>query len=215
MQPNGAPPISVVVADAYPLYVQGATAALNAQPDIALLGTAADLPDALGLITHELPQVAVIDIDLPGHDGSDIVRVLHERSVPTRIIMVAEHWLGESVLEYLTAGAAGFISKTISGPELIAAIRQVAAGQSVLPDGVTQILADTIRQHADGPLALSAREREILNAMSQGQSAASIAVKLDLAVPTVKSHISNLYAKLGVHDRGSAVGAAIRRGVIK
>jgi DNA-binding NarL/FixJ family response regulator len=215
-EPSDSSPTSVVIADAYPLYIAGATAALVFAPDLSLLGTAADVPAAVELIARLLPQIAVIDFDLPGQDGRDIVRVLHEQSVTTRIIMVADRWLGESVFGCLTAGASGLVSKTINGDELIAAIRQVAAGHSVLPDGTGSALATTIRRHAEGKhSALSVRERQILNALSQGQSAATIAVTLDVAVPTVKSHISNLYAKLGVHTSGSAVGTAIRSGVIK
>ena len=207
---------TVVVADAHPLYIAGATAALAFAPDIAVLGTAAELPTAEELIARLLPDVAVVDLELPGQDRSGIVRVLHEQSVDTSIIMVADRWLGESAFASLTDGASGLVSKSINGDELIAAIRQVAAGHSVLPDGMGPALANTIRWRAEGKHSpLSVREREILSALSRGETPATIAVSLGVALATVKSHIASLYAKLGVHTSGSAVGTAIRSGVIK
>jgi two-component system nitrate/nitrite response regulator NarL len=207
--------ISLIVAVPEPIFIQGADLAVRSEPDVVLIGATTDGLTAIELIAEHRPHVAVVDIDLPGRDGLDITRTLRERGIETRVLMLAERQFGEIALQALTAGASGFVSKALPAPKLIDAIRQVAAGQSVLPDDIGNALAKTLRQRGEsGELALSAREREVLGAISRGESAAVIAARLGLALPTVKSHLQNLYGKLGVNDRGSAVATGIRRGLI-
>ena len=209
-------PITVVVADGHPFYLRGLADAIASAPAMALVGTAVDGDTALALIGLHHPDVAVIDVELPGLDAQRVVQAARHAGLPTRILLLAERQFGERVLQSLTAGAAGFISKTAPESGFFDAICRAAAGRSVLPDDIGSLLATTLRQHGEAEHSpLTAREHQILQLIADGNSAAEMAAQLQLAVPTVKSHIQNLYGKLGAHDRGSAVATAIRRGVVQ
>ena len=207
--------ITVVVADAHPFYVRGVADAITSAAAMTLVGTAADGDATMELITALRPAVAVIDIELPGLDAQRIVQNTRRDGLPTQVLLLAERQYGELVLQSLTAGAAGFLSKTIPEPGFIDAIQRAADGRSVLPDDVGSLLASALRQNGEHDhLQLTSREREILQLIADGTPASEMAARLNLAVPTVKSHIQNLYGKLGAHDRGSAVATAIRRGIV-
>ncbi len=137
---------------------------------------------------------------MPRLDGRELVRRVSQSELATRVLFVSEYHGGELVLQALTAGGAGYLSKSAGAVEICSAIVAIARGDAVLP--------------SDIGTHLTARELGVLELIAEGESANIIVQRLHLAVPTVKTHIQNLYAKLGVNDRGSAVAEAMRRGVL-
>ncbi len=207
-------PISVVIADDHPLFLAALTETLGVGGEFELLGSGTDGEQALELIRTHRPAVALLDMRMPRLDGREVVRRVRQAELPTRILFVSEYHGGELVLQALTAGAAGYLSKAATGEEIRAAIAQVADGEAVLPSDIGTDLASTLRDRGGTGTRLSARELGVLELIAEGESANLIAQRLHLAVPTVKTHIQNLYAKLGVNDRGAAVAEAMRRGLL-
>jgi two-component system, NarL family, nitrate/nitrite response regulator NarL len=207
-------PVRVVVADDHPLYLQALSQTIEQHEGLTLLGTAMDGEEALEIVRGHKPDVAVLDMRMPKLDGREVMRRLRETEPATRVLFISEYSGGELVLQALTAGAAGYLPKSASGEEICAAITRIARGESVLPAEVGNELAGTLRDRGSSGTHLTAREINVLELMADGESANMIAERLHLAVPTVKSHIQNLYAKLGVNDRGAAVAEAMRRGLV-
>ena len=143
------------------------------------------------------------------------MRRLGEDRPVTRVLFISEYIGGEIVLQALTAGAAGYLPKSSTPEEICDAIVRISQGESVLPAEIGTGLAGTLRDRGHvGAHHLTARELGVLELIAEGESANVIADRLHLAVPTVKSHIQNVYAKLGVNDRRAAVAEAMRRGFI-
>ena len=188
---------------------------IETTPGLQLIATETDGAGAMASIEAGRPDVAVIDARLDGADGRDIARMVRAEQLDTRVLLLSEHHTGELILQYLTAGAHGFLSKRDSPEAVREAILQVARGDSVLPDHLGPEVARVLTQRGElDDFAPSARELEVLGHISQGETAAVIAQLLGVSTPTVKSHIQNLYTKLGVNDRGAAVAVGLRRGII-
>jgi two-component system nitrate/nitrite response regulator NarL len=207
--------VTVLAADRHPLTLLGLTQTIQRSPELLLVATAADGSTAMALIEAERPQIALIDVRLDQRDGRDIARSVRARQLNTRILLLAEIHTGELVLQCLTAGASGFLSKRASTEAVRDAIIQIARGHAVLPDDVGPDVARVLRERGEAhAFTPTPGELEILTHVSQGETAAVIAQSLHISVPTVKSHTQNLYLKLGVNDRAAAVAVAIRRGLI-
>jgi two-component system nitrate/nitrite response regulator NarL len=206
--------VSVVVADDHPLFLGALKRTVESCEGLALLADASDGLQALEMIRLHRPDVAVLDMRMPKLDGREVMRRLREEQPVTRVLFISEYHGGELVLQALTAGAAGYLPKSSSPEEICDAIVRISRGESVLPAEVGMELAGTLRDRGYSGSHLTARELGVLELIAEGESANMIADRLHLAVPTVKSHIQNLYAKLGVNDRGAAVAEAMRRGLI-
>jgi two-component system, NarL family, nitrate/nitrite response regulator NarL len=207
-------PTTVVAADDHPLYRAALEEAISSSPQLQLIEVAADGEQALAAIRRHSPDVAVLDVRMPGLDGREVARRLRELEVSTRVLFISEYHDGALVLESLSAGGAGYLSKTATAEQICSAIAAVAMGECVLPAEVGNGLASAISEHSHSTVQLSERERTVLQLIAEGNTARSIAGLLHLAVPTVKTHTQNLYTKLGVNDRGAAVAEAMRRGLV-
>jgi two-component system nitrate/nitrite response regulator NarL len=207
-------PVRVVVADDHPLYLEALCQTIERRDGMTLLATAIDGEQALEIVREHKPDVAVLDMRMPKLDGREVMRRLRETEPDTRVLFISEYYGGELVLQALTAGAAGYLPKSASGDEICAAITRISCGESVLPAEIGNELAGTLRDRGSSGTHLTAREINVLELIAEGEPANMIAQRLHLAVPTVKSHIQNLYAKLGVSDRGAAVAEAMRRGLV-
>jgi len=216
MSAAGSPrdPVRVVVADDHPLYLEALSQTIERRDGLMLVATATDGEGALEIVRSHKPDVAVLDMRMPKLDGREVVRRLRETEPATRVLFISEYSGGELVLQALTAGAAGYLPKSASGDEICAAIARISRGESVLPAEIGNELAGTLRERGSTGTHLTAREINVLELIAEGEPATMIAERLHLAVPTVKSHIQNLYAKLGVNDRGAAVAEAMRRGLL-
>ncbi len=209
------PPTTLIVADPHELYVRGLAAAVARASDIALLAATTDGTRAVELIGERSPAVAIIALEFSPGDGRELTSRAHVRSRSTQILLLADRPPGADVLQVLTEGAAGFVSRSLSATEMIDAIRRAAAGESLLPADIGSDLAATLRGTAESAGAvLSPHEIEVLQRMARGESAIAIAAALELPLATVRSQIHSIYTKLGVHDRGAAVASAIRRGLM-
>jgi two-component system, NarL family, nitrate/nitrite response regulator NarL len=206
--------VRVVIADDHPLFRAALTETIAGSDKLEVVATASDGQEALEMIRDHSPDVAVLDMRMPRLDGREVVRRVRQAELPTRVLFVSEYHGGELVLQALTAGGAGYLSKSASAAEICDSIVRIAKGDAVLPSEIGTDLASTLRERGDTGTRLTARELGVLELIAEGESANIIAQRLHLAVPTVKTHIQNLYAKLGVNDRGAAVAEAMRRGLL-
>ena len=216
-------PIRVVIVDDQGMVRAGFTSLLSSEPDIEVVGDAADGDAAVELVTRLQPDVTLMDIRMPVLDGIAATRRLVEAQVDTRVLVLTTFDLDEYVFEALRAGASGFLLKDAPAEELAAAIRVVAAGESLLAPVVTRRVIDAfVRRAAPVPRAvtdqrlasLTPRELEVLGLVARGLSNLDIAERLFVSEGTTKTHVSNVLAKLGLRDRVQAVVFAYEAGVV-
>ncbi|GAB2481706.1 transcriptional regulator [Jatrophihabitans fulvus] len=211
--------ITVVVADDQEMVRAGFAALLAAEDDIEVVGQAADGEQAVAVCTELQPDVVLMDVRMPVLDGIGALRRLTARGLPTRVVVLTTFDLDEYVYDALRAGASGFLLKHLPPRELAAAVRTVAAGESLLAPSVTTRLVESylrrppVRADAGLPEPLTPRETEVLALVATGRSNAEIAAALVLAEQTVKSHVSRVFTKLGVRDRAQAVVWAYEHGL--
>jgi len=208
--------VRVVVGDDHPLFREGAVRALVASGQIQVVGEASDGEQALELINALRPDVALLDLRMPGLDGAQVAAALLRQGLPTRVLLLSAYTESEVVYQALQLGAAGYLPKESSRAQIVAAVLDCAAGKDVLATDLASGLAAEIRRRAapSGP-TLSARERQVLQLIAAGESVPTIAKELFLAPSTIKTHVQRLYEKLGVADRAAAVAEAMRRGLLE
>ncbi|PRH80843.1 DNA-binding response regulator [Streptomyces solincola] len=214
-----APPpdrVRVVVADDHPLFREGISRALQLSGFVDVVGEAEDGREALERIRSERPEVAVLDLRMPGLDGIGVLHALVRDGLGTRVLLLSAFTDSAAVYRALEEGAAGFLTKDSRRADVVDAVRAIAQGGTVVPPDVAGGLAGEIRMRrsSDAP-ALSERERQVLNGMARGLSIPRIADELILGSSTVKTHAQRLYEKLGVSDRAAAVAEAMRRGLLE
>ncbi|RFU19005.1 response regulator [Geodermatophilus marinus] len=214
--------IRVLLADDQTLIREGLAVLLGAQPDIEVVGEAADGTDAVAQTARLQPDVVLMDVRMPGLDGIAAARQLLTGATPTRVLMLTTFDEDEYVYAALRAGASGFVLKTASAVALAEAVRAVAGGEAALAPSVTaRLLADfTSRPHASlADVArlerLTDREAEVLTLVAQGMSNAEIAAELIVAEQTVKTHVSRVLAKLELRDRTQAAMFAHEHGLAR
>ena len=213
---------SLVIADDQGMVRAGFRSLLDAEPDLEVVGEAANGQEALEVVRRLRPEVTLMDIRMPVLDGIAATRTLREEGVATRVLVLTTFDLDEYVFEALRAGASGFLLKDAPAEELAAAIRVVASGDSLLAPGVTRRVIDAfVRRPArpsrgpDPALArLTPREVEVLGLLARGLSNLDIAERLFVSEATTKTHVSNVLAKLGLRDRVQAVIFAYENGVV-
>jgi DNA-binding NarL/FixJ family response regulator len=207
-----------MVVDDDPMVRTGLSVILGAQPGLAVVGSAADGAEAVGLAGQLAPDVIVMDIRMPGMDGVEATRRIREVAAPPdgrdtpRVLVLTTFDLDEYVFAALRAGASGFLLKDARTEDLTAAVRTIAAGEAVAAPSVTRRLIahylDTEPARSPQPdrlAALTAREREVLTLIARGRSNTEIADDLHLSISTVSTHINRLLAKLHLRDRVQAV----------
>jgi two-component system, NarL family, nitrate/nitrite response regulator NarL len=203
--------VTVVVVDDHPFFRDGVTRGLARDGRIEVLSEAGTGAEALAVIRRELPDVALVDYQLPDMNGVDVTHALRRDSVTTRVLLVSAITDGAVVFRALEEGAAGYLAKDASRSELIDAVMQVSRGETVIPSGLTDGLAAQIRMRAQPSApALTPRELDVLKGFARGLSIPQLAAELFVAPSTVKTHTQRLYEKLGVSDRAAAVAAAMR-----
>ncbi|WP_081235660.1 response regulator [Streptomyces viridosporus] len=206
-QPGPDTPIRVFLLDDHEVVRRGVHDLLNDEPDISVVGEAATVEQALVRVPALRPQVAVLDVRLPDGDGVSVCRELRSGMPDLACLMLTSFDDEEALLDSIMAGASGYVLKQIQGSDLVAAVRTVARGQSLLDPSATTKLMARLRggqqkeEEPDALPGLTDREREILALIGEGLTNRQIGQRLYLAEKTVKNHISRLLAKLGVERR--------------
>jgi two-component system, NarL family, nitrate/nitrite response regulator NarL len=208
--------ITVVVGDDHPVYREGVVRALKESARIVVVAEATDGRASLDAIRKHKPAVALIDYKMPELDGLDVVNAVTRDGLPTHIILLSAFDEAALVYKSLAAGAAGFLSKESDRDEIVTAVVQCAKGAGYVPTSLASGLANEVRQRTRGDSALlSPRELETIQMIAEGLSVPQIAARLHLAPTTVRTHVQNLYEKLGVSERGAAVAEAMRRRLLE
>jgi DNA-binding NarL/FixJ family response regulator len=212
---------TVVVADDQPVICAGFAALLDAQPDLQVVGTAADGRELVGLVEACKPDVALVDVRMPELDGIEATRLI-TRDHDTRVLILTTFDLDAYVYDAIRAGASGFLLKDVTAERLVDGVRMIADGSMLLGPAVSRrLVADFARGENRPPAqapyldALSAREREVLDELARGRSNAEIAADLHISGETVKSHVAEVLRKLGLRDRIQAVVFAYEHGLVR
>jgi DNA-binding NarL/FixJ family response regulator len=214
--------LRIAIVDDQHLVRAGFRMILAAEPDLEVVGEAADGIAAVDLIRREDPDVALLDIRMPHRDGIEATRELAADGLRCRVLILTTFDLDEYVFAALRAGASGFLLKDTPPEDLVAAIRVVAAGDALLAPSVTARLVRAYVEQAAVPQRppaaldqLTDREREVLGLLGRGRSNAEIAATLVVSETTVKTHVGRILAKLALRDRVQAVVYAYEHGIVR
>jgi len=208
--------IKVVVADDHPVYRQGIIRGLTSSGRIDIVAEVGNGRAALAAIREHLPDVALLDFKMPELDGLDVAHAIARDGLPTKVVLLSAFDDSSIVYKAMAEGATGYLTKDADRDEIIAAVLACSRGSTYLPSHLVGGLASEVKQRAKGDTeALTAREAEVLRLIADGLSVPQMAKRLNLAPSTIKTHVHNLYDKLGVSDRGAAVAEAMRRRLLE
>ena len=208
--------IKLILVDDHALVRDGMTRLLEAQPDMRVAGSFGEGEAAVRFSENEEPDVAIVDIAMPGTNGIEVTRRLRDASPETGVLVLSMHSNPEYVHRALLAGALGYVAKESAGPVLVEAIRAVHAGRRYLSDTIRQ---DGLYRHETGTgelgllRALSAREQQVLRHTVEGKTIAQTAVLIGVSPKSVETYRSRVMTKLGIVDLPGLVKFAIRNGI--
>jgi DNA-binding NarL/FixJ family response regulator len=211
--------IKVLLADDQAMIRSGLRMILESDPDLLVIGEAENGDEAIRLSKRDQPDVVLMDVRMPGVDGLEATRQIHQTLPEVKVIVLTTFDLDEYIYAALRGGASGFLLKDADSETLIRAIRIVAAGDALIAPSVTKRLIDEFASRPTQPQVeglddLTEREIEVLAQMARGLSNAEIAEELFVSEATVKSHVSHLLTKLQLRDRVQAVVAAYEAGLV-
>jgi two-component system nitrate/nitrite response regulator NarL len=208
--------ITVYVAEDHPVFRDAVGRAVSAHPRFELAGSSGDGREALDQIRELKPAVALLDQRLPSMTGVDILRAMQRDGDATHVVMLTADSSSAFVYDALKLGASGFLTKAATMDAICDAVVAAARGATVLAPEVQSGLASELRsRELRQTIVLSDREGQVLALIADGMSAPSIAKRLFISPSTVKTHVQNLFEKLGVSDRAAAVAEAMRRGLLE
>ena len=215
--------IRVAIADDHAVVRQGLRTFLELQDDVEVVGEAADGAEAVELVAATEPDVILLDLVMPRVDGIEAIKQIRARCPATRILVLTSFADDRTVLPAMRAGAAGYLLKDVQPPELVAAIRTVHSGEALLAPAVATMLVEQLAAEdgANGASGaapagphLTPRELEVLAELTRGRANKAIAFELGVSERTVKTHVSNILAKLGFTDRTQAAVYAVEHGLV-
>jgi DNA-binding NarL/FixJ family response regulator len=214
--------IRILIVDDQALVRAGFRMILDAQPDLEVVGEAADGSTAIDAVRTLRPDVVLMDIRMPGVDGIEATRRLTEAGVPSKIVILTTYDLDEYVFDALAAGASGFLLKHVPPEELVRGVRVAASGEALLAPSITKRLIEEFAKHRAPVRAggadlntLTDREQEVMRLLGRGLSNPEIARELKVGEATVKTHVAHVLDKLELRDRVQAVIFAYEIGLIK
>lgn len=209
------PALRVLLADDHQIVRQGFRALLERE-HIEVVAEAADGHEAVQLAREHQPDVAVLDIAMPGLNGLDAGRAIVEASPRTKIILLTVHTEEHHVAAALRAGFRGYLVKTQAIEDLVRAVHDVAAGGLALSPSISHILVDAYLTGSSSPVdPLTSRERQVLQLVAEGKTTKEIAKTMGISVKTAESYRAHVMEKLNIHDTAGLVRYAIRRGLIQ
>jgi DNA-binding NarL/FixJ family response regulator len=212
------PPISVLIIDDHRMFAESLARLLATDTGIEVVGVATSASAAFALAGATQPQVALVDYQMPGQDGLEIVVELKRHS-PDLLILMLSGVVDETVLlSAIEAGCIGYLTKDRAAAEVAAAIHAAVAGEALISPVLLARLLAKINHRADGPAGLGSdlteRERQVLHLLAGGRTNAAIASELHLSVNTVRNYVQAILTKLGAHSKLEAVATAVREGII-
>lgn len=209
--------IGLLLVDDHPVVRDGLRGMFATSPDFDVLGDASDGPEGVALAQRLDPDVVLMDLRMPGGSGVAAIAELARLGLRCRVLVLTTYDTDSDVIPAIDAGATGYLLKDAPREELFNAVRAAAEGHTVLSPAVAARLVSRVRaparSAADAP-QLSAREREVLALVARGTTNREIAKALFISEATVKTHLTHLYAKLGVNDRAAAVATGYERGIL-
>ncbi|MEV4312767.1 response regulator transcription factor [Actinocrispum sp. NPDC049592] len=204
--------IRLLIVDDHPVVRDGLRVAFTGEPDIEVVGEAANGREAVEQVAALQADVVLMDLRMPELDGVRAIRRLKESSSQARVIVLTTFDTDSDVLPAIEAGATGYLLKDAPTEELLRAVRAAHQGQSVLSPSVANRLIGQVRKPQRG--TLSPRELEVLQLVADGTTNREAAAKLFISEASIKTHLLHIYAKLDVRDRAQAVAEAYRRGLL-
>lgn len=202
--------IRVLIADDHAVVREGLAALIGRQGDMQVVGEAGDGREAVDLWREHRPHVALIDLQMPGMSGVEVIEEVRREHPSARFVILTTYDTDESVYQCVKAGAKGFVLKDAPREALLDSVRRVHAGETVLPGAAAARLAERVSGEA-----LTGREQDVLVRLSAGRSNKEIAGDLSISETTVKSHLKSIFSKLNVLSRTEAVAVASRRGLVQ
>lgn len=212
--------IRVMLVDDHPLVRQALKNLLETQPNMKIIAEAANGEEAVRLAAKERPNVIIMDIGMPVMNGLEATRKIKTNNPNIAILVLTVHTDREHILGILDAGAAGYLTKVVFGDDVIRAIEAVVAGEAVLTPSILQQILKSVPREPAGAVTLSSggnltpREQLILKLAARGKSNKDIALELKLSVRTVKAHLADIFAKIGVGSRTEAVVTGLKCGIL-
>jgi DNA-binding NarL/FixJ family response regulator len=209
--------IRVLVVDDHTILRDGIRALLGVDDAVEIVGEAADGNEAVEKASALTPEVIIMDIAMPGLDGLEATRRILKQNPAIRILILSQYDDKKYILSAMKAGAAGYVSKRVLGKELVGAIHALHEGGSYLHPSVARTVIEGLlsNNEADPYDQLTAREREILKLLADGQSSREIADSLSISLKTVLGHRAKLMAKLDLHNRTDLIRYAMRKGLVE
>jgi DNA-binding NarL/FixJ family response regulator len=207
--------LRIVVVDDHLMLIQGIKKLLEGRSGLQVVGEAYDGREGVELVKRLKPDIAIVDITMPGLNGLDATRAIAKHSPRTKTILLTMHKENPYVTEALDAGVHAYVIKSQTAGDLLRAIDEVAANRVYLSPSIASVVVNAYR-HKDGVdhVPLTLREREVLQLIAEGQKTKQIAARLGISVKTAESHRTRIMKKLDVHDTANLVRYAIRRGLI-
>jgi two-component system, NarL family, response regulator len=202
-------PYTLLIADDHPIVREGLVALINRRSDMHVVAEASNGQEAVEKYLTQLPDVALLELRLPLMDGVEIVRSISAKVPAARLVVFTTCQGEEDIYRALKAGAYGYLFKNTSLNELVECIRAVAQGKRWIPPGVAAQLGKRVADRG-----LTARETEVLRAVTNGKSNKEIGAVLDISEATVKVHMTHILEKLNVTGRTEAINAAVKRGLV-
>ncbi|MFB8207760.1 response regulator [Streptomyces sp. NPDC048567] len=212
MTPTPAP-LRIVLADDHTVMRAGLVALLGSEPTLDIVGEASNGREAVALVERLRPDVALLDLRMPVLDGVGATTEIVAGPAPTRVLILTTYDTDADIERGVEAGATGYLLKDATREQLVDAIHAASRGETVLAPRVAQRLVAKMRRPA--PVALTARESDVLEAVADGLSNAEIGRRLFIGEATVKTHLLRIFAKLDVNDRTRAVVVALDTGLLK
>jgi DNA-binding NarL/FixJ family response regulator len=213
---EGPPPIRVLVVDDHPVWRDGVRSDLEGAGVASVVGEASDGGEAVEMARTEMPDVVIMDLNLPTVKGSEATRRIVEESPHVRVLVLSASGEEADVLEAVKAGARGYLLKSATSEEIVDAVRRVHGGEAVFTPSLAGLVLDEFQRlaskHPDEP-DLTARENEVLRLVAKGYTYREIAEKLFISVKTVQNHVQNILTKLQLRRRYELMRYAIQKGL--
>ncbi|MCI2957407.1 response regulator transcription factor [Agromyces atrinae] len=206
--------IRVLVADDHPVVRAGIAGLFAAESDIDVVGQAADGHEAVRLAADLRPDLVLMDLRMPGLDGVEATAAIIAADPAVHVLVLTTYETDEHIVGAIEAGASGYLVKAAPHDELLAGVRSVAAGETVLAPSIAARLVRRVRTESATPVSLSPRELDVLRLVSAGRSNPEIAAELFIGEATVKTHLVHAFEKLEVNDRTRAVTRAMELGLL-